>query len=199
MSGHLEWNPLKYGDALGLTHGPLSGRAPGKLTDKALDIQEKLNPFISRGKLESANDIAPYIAGAIFGGMALGGGSLFGGAGAGAAEGGGALAGGGATAFPVGGAGGPEIAGFATGGDPFVSATGGGLLGSPAAGPAAGSGMGWQQYARLGNMGQSLMNNSGPQNASMQHTGPRLLPAQYYMPEFTPVYPGVLSPFIQGR
>lgn len=58
-------NPLEYGDALGLTYGPLSGRAPGKLTDRGLDWQAKVNPGISRGKLESANDIAPFVAAAI--------------------------------------------------------------------------------------------------------------------------------------
>lgn len=68
----LQRNPLEYGDALGLTHGPLSGRAPGKLTDQGLDYQSKINPFVSRGKLETANDVAPFVAAAIatFGGSA---------------------------------------------------------------------------------------------------------------------------------
>src|SRR3954471_11830510 len=65
-------NPLEYGDAFGLTRGPLSGRAPGKLTDTGLDWQAKVNPGISRTALSSANDIAPWIAGAVAGGSALG-------------------------------------------------------------------------------------------------------------------------------
>lgn len=190
MSGHLEWNPLKYGDVLGLTHGPLSGRPPGKLTDKGLDIQGALNPFLSRGQLESANDAAPYIAGAIFGGAALGGSSLFGA--------GGEAAGGGAVATPVLGGGGPEIAGFATGADPFVSASGGGLMGAPGTMPAAASSpMGWQQYARMANMGSSLMNGGQQNPQAMQPQQRGALMSQFYMPDMTPVYPGALSPFIR--
>lgn len=66
MSGtDLKLDPFKYGDVLGLTKGPLSGSVPGKLTDRGLDLQETANPLFSRNQLESANDIAPYVAGAI--------------------------------------------------------------------------------------------------------------------------------------
>lgn len=75
-------NPLKFGDALGLTYGPLSGRAPGKLTSTGLDLQGRLNPGVSRTALDSANQIAPWVAAAIAGGALLGGG----GAGAGSAS-----------------------------------------------------------------------------------------------------------------
>lgn len=66
-------NPLKFGDALGLTYGPLSGRAPGKLTSTGLDLQGKLNPGVSRTALDSANQIAPWVAAAIAGGSLLSG------------------------------------------------------------------------------------------------------------------------------
>lgn len=93
-------NPLKYGDAAGLTYGPLSGRAPGKLTDRGIDLQQTVNPGISRGTLESANDAAPWIAGAIASagasGMFSGGAAVGEGAGAGA---GADLLGEGATAY----------------------------------------------------------------------------------------------------
>src|SRR3954467_12453918 len=79
-----EWNPLKYGDALGLTHGPLSGHFPGQLTSQGLDWQGKLNPGISRTALDSSNRIAPWVAAAIatFGGSAAAQGGAAGGSGA---------------------------------------------------------------------------------------------------------------------
>lgn len=64
-------NPLKFGDALGLTYGPLSGRIPGKLTDRGITAQQSVLPFFGRKTLEKANDIAPYVAGAIAGGSFL--------------------------------------------------------------------------------------------------------------------------------
>lgn len=180
MSGHLEWNPLKYGDIFGIIKP--GGQFSNELTDK-LD-SHGLKDFT-----HFHNDIAPWIAAAFASYGALGGGAAAGG-------------GGGAVASPVLGGGGPEIAGFATGADPFVSASGGSLMGAPGSMPAAASsGMGWQQYARMANMGSNLMNGGSQQQQPMQtglQTGPHgVLMSPTYMPDMSPVYPGALSPFIR--
>lgn len=66
-------NPLKYGDAFGLTYGPLSGHAPGQLTDAGIDVQQVANPGVERSTLETANRVAPWVAAAIatFGGSSV--------------------------------------------------------------------------------------------------------------------------------
>jgi hypothetical protein len=133
-------NPLEYGDALGLTYGPLSGRAPGKLTDAGLDLQGKLNPGVSRTALDSANQIAPWVAAAIatFGGSS---GGLLGGSGSGAAQMPAAV---------------PESA--STLSNWGMTSTSPGVW---EAGPYTPKGMGPMDYFRMGNMGSNMSQQSG--------------------------------------
>lgn len=181
MSGHLEFNPLKYGDVLGLTSGPLSGKIPGMLTSAGLDLQEKANPGISRNLLETANKVAPAVAAAI----ATFGGSL------GAEGGGGALSSGSAFVgdLPVDPAAGslPAMSGpgaFDAGGSQGVfDSYGNPLYKSPA---------GLGGFSSYGNpfggqqQGHMIQQTNRPQGALGQ------------TPEMVPVYPGALSPFING-
>lgn len=172
----LRWNPFKYADALGIL------KPGGQLSD---EMSEKNDGWLT----DFHNKKAPWIVGSIFGGMAAGG--AFGGGAAGGA--------GGATAFPVGGSGAPEIAGFATGADPFVSASGGSLMGAPGSMPMIPSGMNWMDYGRMANMGVNMMGQSTQQGGytpQLQTDPQGVLRSPYYSQEFVPVYPGALHPFI---
>src|SRR6185369_7845921 len=109
-------NPVEtsvWGKILGKDYEPTIDIYGGNTKNQASNAAAS---GINTGPGEKAHDVARAITSLVAGGY--GAGALFGGGGA-AAAGGGA-----AEVFPVGTSGGPEIAGFATGADPFVSASG---------------------------------------------------------------------------
>lgn len=61
--------------------------------------------------------------------------------------------------------------------------------------PAYSRGLTWQDYGRLGSLGSNLMGGGQQQQQPMK---PMLMNQQYY-PEFQPVYPGTLEPFLKRK
>ena len=125
---------------------------------------------INTGPGEKMHDLARTIAGLFAGGYALGG--LGGGAG-----GGGVFAG--------------------SGLDVPVSAGQQGAIGT---GSLPGMNPSWMQYARMANMGSNMMGGGNQQYSPQPITPSRgVLMNPFYMPEFDPVYPGALQPFMTRK